>query len=196
MVGRQRAGGRKSRNALRNPVAGARLRVDADGRITLPPQLRGEFFLIPNRERTMVRMFRPAELQMVARWVETCRSVSPRDRAIFIRHFFASAHVVATDGYGRLTIPRELRAAYDLSGEVRIARPSTLALELFSPRLYGGSRKRDASPVEPIEPAAMTPGTEEGGAPAPAPTETGSEVKTAEPTQAPPPAESAPPTKE
>ena len=100
--------------------------MDPKHRVTIPARWRradaggppDEYFLLPSQESDYLQGFPPAEFEAVARRVNDNPTVSPRDKQIFIRRFYAKAQHCPLDRQGRLLVPDELRQIAGLEDDL------------------------------------------------------------------------------
>ena len=127
--------------------------MDPKHRVTIPARWRradvggpaDEYFLLPSQENDYLQGFPPAEFEAVARRVNDNPTVSPRDKQIFIRRFYAKAQHCPLDRQGRLLVPDELRQIAGLEDDLLLvgARRSAAARPPRRPaRRRSGKRRR------------------------------------------------------
>jgi DNA-binding transcriptional regulator/RsmH inhibitor MraZ len=59
----------------------------------------------------------PAQFRAVGERLAENPEIAPRDRAVFLRHFYSRSVQVITDKQGRLTLPEEVGKKLGLDGE-------------------------------------------------------------------------------
>lgn len=95
--------------------------LDTKNRVTIPSRWRtsdaDEFFLIVDRSGSFARVMPPDQFREVGERLANNADVAPRDRAVFLRHFYSRSVQVFLDKQGRLTIPEEIGKKLSLDGE-------------------------------------------------------------------------------
>ncbi len=96
--------------------------VDPKGRVTIPASWRksdaDEFYLMVDRSNSFVRAMSPERFRAVAEKIEKDPAVTPKDRTVFLRHFYSRAMNQTADKQGRLLLPENARKQVGLAEEV------------------------------------------------------------------------------
>ena len=98
--------------------------LDGKNRVTIPSRWRqgdaDEFYLMIDRTNTFLRAMPPAEFRAVASKIENDPAVTPKDRAVFLRHFYSRSAQVVADKQGRLVLPEAACEKLGLKGEIML----------------------------------------------------------------------------
>jgi MraZ protein len=96
--------------------------LDSKNRVTIPARWRSadadEFFVMPDPTETFLRVMPPAQFRAVAEQVAQDPAITPKDRAIFKRHFYSGSVQVFTDKQGRMLVPEDFCELLQLRGEL------------------------------------------------------------------------------
>ncbi len=118
---------------------------DGKNRITIPSRWRrkeaDEFFLVPSRTGTFLRVMPPAKFQAAAE--EAKARIAPKDLSVFLRHFYSSSQHVELDKQGRLLMPEEFCESLKLRGEIMLI--GTLdSFEMWSREAWNATQHNEA----------------------------------------------------
>ena len=98
--------------------------IDNKNRITIPSRWRRgrreEFILLPEATHQFLIVMSPTEFGKTSSAAEASKTVSARDRRIFLRQLHSRAQHAGADRQGRLVLPEELCQKLGLKGEVAL----------------------------------------------------------------------------
>lgn len=96
--------------------------VDSKNRVTIPALWRvGEeeqFYASLGQNSEYINLYPPSVFQEKGENLKNDPRVSARDKRIYLRVFYSSAHLVSTDKQGRILLPQELSDAAGIEGDV------------------------------------------------------------------------------
>jgi len=122
--------------------------LDGKNRVTIPSRWRrteaDEFFVMPDRTGAFVRVMTPEGFRAAAERAAANPAVTPKDQAIFLRHFYSRSQHVVLDKQGRILVPEEYCAKANLRGEIIIlgARDT---FELWNKDSWNANRESEES---------------------------------------------------
>jgi MraZ protein len=127
--------------------------LDSKNRITIPSRWRvsdaDEFFLIVDRSGNFARLMPPAQFREVGERLANNPEVAPRDRAVFLRHFYSRSIQLVADKQGRLTVPEEVGRKLGLDGEAVLV-GTHQTFELWSASAWASTQQAESSVFERI----------------------------------------------
>jgi len=127
--------------------------LDAKNRVTVPSRWRNtdadEFFLIADRSGAFVRVMPPSQFRSVGEKLASNPAITPKDRAVFLRHFYSRSQQVVVDKQGRLLVPEEFGKKLALDGEVVLVGTHE-TFELWNPKAWAEIKKDETSTFDRV----------------------------------------------
>ncbi len=120
--------------------------LDSKNRVTIPSRWRtsdaDEFFLIVDRSGSFARLMPPVQFREVGERLANNPEIAPRDRAVFLRHFYSRSVQLVADKQGRLTVPEEVGRKLGLEGEAVLV-GSHQIFELWSVNAWAATQQAE-----------------------------------------------------
>lgn len=127
--------------------------LDSKNRITIPSRWRtsdaDEFFLIVDRSAAFARLMPPDQFRQVGERLANNPDVAPRDRAVFLRHFYSRSVQLVADKQGRMTIPEDVGRRLELDGEAVLV-GAHQTFELWSSKAWAVTQQSENSIFERV----------------------------------------------
>jgi MraZ protein len=127
--------------------------LDSKNRVTVPSRWRSseadEFFLIADRSGSFVRVMPPEQFRAVGEKLAANAAIAPKDRSVFLRHFYSRSQQVVLDKQGRLVVPEEMGRQLRLAGEaVLVGTHETF--ELWNPVAWAQTQQSETATFERV----------------------------------------------
>jgi MraZ protein len=127
--------------------------LDVKNRVTVPSRWRSseadEFFLIADRSGSFVRAMPPKQFRAVGEALASNPAITPKDRAVFLRHFYSRSQQVVLDKQGRLIVPEDLGKLLGLEGEVVLVGTHE-TFELWNPTAWAQTQSMEAATFDRV----------------------------------------------
>ena len=127
--------------------------LDPKNRVTIPSRWRSseaeEFFLILDRSGAFARVMPPEQFRAVGERLSQNPEIAPRDRAVFLRHFYSRSIQVVSDKQGRLTLPEDLAAKLGLEGDAVLV-GSHETFELWNSKAWSETQQTENATFERV----------------------------------------------
>jgi MraZ protein len=127
--------------------------LDSKNRVTVPARWRSgdadEFFLLADRSGGFLRVMPPAQFRAVGEKLASNPAITPKDRAVFLRHFYSRSQQVVVDKQGRMLVPEDLGRAIGLQGEaVLVGAHETF--ELWNPEIWAQTKQGEQATFDRV----------------------------------------------
>lgn len=127
--------------------------LDSKNRVTVPSRWRNtdadEFFLMADRSGSFLRVMPPEQFRAVGEKLASNPAITPKDRSVFLRHFYSRSQQVVVDKQGRMLVPEELGKVLGLKGEaVLVGAHETF--ELWNPEAWARTKQTEADTFDKV----------------------------------------------
>ncbi|MEI6715699.1 MAG: hypothetical protein WCO60_18255 [Verrucomicrobiota bacterium] len=127
--------------------------LDSKNRVTVPARWRcsdaDEYFLIADRSGSFLRVMPPDQFRAVGEKLAANPAITPKDRAIFLRHFYSRSQQVVVDKQGRMLVPEELGKALRLDGEAVLV-GALETFELWNPVAWAETKQSESTTFDRV----------------------------------------------
>ena len=118
--------------------------LDPKNRVTIPAKWRAsendEFYVRADSSGRFLRVMPPEQFRAVGDKLNASSSISPKERAEFLRRFYSGSQHVVADKQGRMLVPDELGRALGLAGEVVLV-GAFETFELWNPEAWVSTKR-------------------------------------------------------
>jgi MraZ protein len=127
--------------------------LDSKNRVTIPSRWRtsdsDEFFMILDRSSAFARVMPPDQFRAVGERLSLNPEIAPKDRAVFLRHFYSRSVQLVSDKQGRLTIPEDFTAKLGLAGDAVLV-GSHETFELWNSKAWTETQQSENATFERV----------------------------------------------
>lgn len=127
--------------------------LDGKNRVTIPSRWRrgeaDEFFLMADRTNSYLRVMPPAEFRAVGEKLVSDPAITPKDRQVFLRHFYSRSRHVVIDKQGRLVVPEELCQQLKLRGEIVLIGAHD-TIEIWNSEAWNATKQAEAATFDRV----------------------------------------------
>jgi MraZ protein len=118
--------------------------LDPKNRVTIPAKWRSseadEFYVRADSSGRFLRVMPPEQFRAVGDKLNANPSVSPKERAEFLRRFYSGSQQVVADKQGRMLVPEELGKALGLAGEAVLV-GAFETFEIWNPETWEATKR-------------------------------------------------------
>jgi len=91
----------------------------------------------------------PDQFRAVGEKLAANPAITPKDRAIFLRHFYSRSQQVVVDKQGRMLVPEELGKALRLDGEAVLV-GALETFELWNPVAWAETKQSESTTFDRV----------------------------------------------